>query len=185
MKRLLAALVVSAFTLQLSAADRSLVIDKTQSRIEFDVQSTLHDFTGKLPAYEIDILADPASSAITKAQLQFRIRDLRTGDEKRDRDLLKWENEDRFPAVIFTLEKIDSAGTKANAHGHLLLHGTSKPLSFPVTIASEDKKSFSIEGDTTLDTREFGLPIYRKYGLLRVDPFVKVRFHLQGKLQSE
>jgi iron complex transport system substrate-binding protein len=35
-------------------------------------------------------------------------------------------------------------------------------------------------GDASLDTREFGLPVIRLFGLLKVDPVVRVRFHLQG-----
>ena len=41
--------------------------------------------------------------------------------------------------------------------------------------------AWSLDGEAVLDTRDFGLPIIRMFGLLTVDPQVKVRFHLQAK----
>jgi hypothetical protein len=31
-----------------------------------------------------------------------------------------------------------------------------------------------------VDTRDYGLPIIRVFGLLKVDPLVHVQFHLEG-----
>jgi hypothetical protein len=36
-----------------------------------------------------------------------------------------------------------------------------------------------------IDTREHGLPVIRLLGLLKVDPLVTVRFHLQASLKDK
>ena len=43
-------------------------------------------------------------------------------------------------------------------------------------------RTLAIDGETMLDTRDYGLPVFRKFIFLSVDPKVRVRFHLLGKL---
>ena len=43
---------------------------------------------------------------------------------------------------------------------------------------------FAIDGDAVIDTRDFGLPIIKKFLVLKVDPEVRVRFHLQGDAET-
>jgi hypothetical protein len=38
-----------------------------------------------------------------------------------------------------------------------------------------------LDGTAVLDTRDFGLPVIRTLWLLKVDPVVRVHFHLQGR----
>ena len=52
-------------------------------------------------------------------------------------------------------------------------------MHFPIAVTS-DGRLLAIDGEAVLDTREFGLPVIRLLGLLKVDPQVAVRFHLQG-----
>ena len=63
-------------------------------------------------------------------------------------------------------------------------HGVGRDLAFPVSIAHSEAGTYAIDGEVPIDTREFSLPVIRRFGFLPVDPVVKVRFHLQGTCAS-
>jgi len=162
------------------AAERSLKVDFARSRIEFDVKATMDSFTGRLDAYAATVVVVPEARKISQAVLRFRCADLKTGKTGRDKEMLSWLNAGQYPDGAFELASLDpTANGQYKARGNLTFHGVTKPLEFPITV-SIDQEVYAVEGVAVVDHREFGLPVFRKFGLLRVDPLVKVRFHVQG-----
>lgn len=162
------------------AAERLLEVDSAQSHIDIRVQATVDSFTGSLRSYVAQVRVNEAGD-ITGAEVSFRFADVITGKEKRDRAMHEWQHTDEFPTGKFMLTSLrpDGAGS-ATATGQLTLHGVTRAMSFPVMIAKQDS-TIAIDGDAPIDTREFGLPVIRLLGLLKVDPIVRVHFHLQGR----
>lgn len=162
------------------AAETPLVVDAAQSRVEIVVKATVDSFTGNLAAYDAAILVDPAAERITGARFAFKFADVKTGNEDRDAQMLEWAEAPKHPDGVFALSSLerDAAGA-TTAKGTLTLHGVAKEISFPVSVTHEAGR-YAIDGEALLDTRDFGLPIIRKFLLLKVDPQVAVRFHLQG-----
>jgi polyisoprenoid-binding protein YceI len=159
-----------------------LLIDKPHSRVEVVVKATVDSFTGHLADYEATIDVDPATSRVNAAVFRFHIADVRTGKSERDHQMLVWEESDRFPDGSFTLSSLQAEPDgHVTALGKLTFHGIEQDLRFPASV-STDGTLFAIDGEADLDTRQFGLPVIRKFGLLKVDPLVKIRFHLQGTL---
>lgn len=167
----------------LAAAERPLVIDYAQSRVEVAVKVTVDSFVGRLGVYEPAVsLAE--DGAVQSARLAFHFRDLTTGKEGRDKAMHKWQQTDTFPDGLFVLTSLEPAAeAKATAFGRLTLHGVTREVRFPVVI-NRDGARYAIDGDAAIDTREFGLPGIRMLALLKVDPVVHVRFHLQGTPQT-
>ncbi|OHE86481.1 MAG: hypothetical protein A3G75_00145 [Verrucomicrobia bacterium RIFCSPLOWO2_12_FULL_64_8] len=133
-----------------------------------------------MDAYVADILGAPDTAKITKAVFRFHCTDLKTGNAKRDKEMLAWLHYEQNPDGAFELTALDlAADGRQMVHGNLTFHGVTKPLSFPVTVLN-DKNVYAVDGEAVVDHREFGLPVFRKFGLLKVNPLVKVRFHLQG-----
>lgn len=164
-----------------SAADYRLALDPAQSRVEVAVKATVDSFTARLPAYvaEIDIAQ---GGRISAARFAFQFRDLLTGKAKRDAAMHEWQDTDRHPAGEFLLAALEAgSGGRAEARGRLTLHGVTREVAFPVTILREENR-YAIDGDVPIDVREHGLPVIRMMGLLKVDPVVHVRFHLQGSV---
>jgi polyisoprenoid-binding protein YceI len=166
-----------------AAAERPLAIDLTQSRVEVAVKATADSFVAKLTRYEpIVLLADNGS--VSAARLAFRFGDLETGKDARDKAMHKWQQTDSFPDGLFVLNSLTPAnGTTLTAIGRLTLHGITREIQFPISLA-RDGSRYAIDGDATIDTREFGLPVYRMLALLKVNPLVHVRFHLQGSIEN-
>jgi hypothetical protein len=56
-----------------------------------------------------------------------------------------------------------------------------RQIEFPVTIVT-NRTLYAIDGHVLVDTRDYGLAIIRRFGLIKVDPVVRVNFHLQGSV---
>lgn len=166
------------------AAEQTLVVDKAHSRVEVAVKATVDSFVATLADFDAQVTVDPAAGRVNRATFAFRFADLLTGKQGRDREMLTWEDAEHFPSGSFTLSSLEPAPSGGYlARGILRLHGVEKPVEFPVAIAT-DHRLYSIDGNLTLDTRDFGLEVIRKLLVLKVDPAVQVRFHLQGAVAS-
>lgn len=179
--RLLPALAL-LFAARLVAAGR-LEVDAARSRVEFAVAATVDSFTGQLRAHEAEVILGPAGEVIA-ARFRFRCADLATGKDARDEAMRRWLESAAYPEVEFILDQLEpgrdgEAGRLAK--GRLRLHGVERGLWFPVTVAAAGAERV-ISGEATLDTREHGLPVIRMLGLLKVDPLVRVKFELRGRV---
>ena len=165
-----------------AAAPAPLVIDPAQSHIDIVVKATVGSFVGKLPNFGAVITVDSEKKSIEQVAFGFHFSDIQTGNSGRDKDMLEWEQAAKFPDARFVLSAMQTgAAGKFQASGTLTLHGQFREITFPVTI-NQEHDLWSIDGEVSLDTREFGLPILRSYLLLTVNPIVRVRFHIQGNL---
>jgi polyisoprenoid-binding protein YceI len=163
------------------AAERPLAIDSTQSRIDIVVRATMGSFTGKLASFNAAV-GVAEDGRVVSARLPFRFLDIATGKDDRDKAMHKWQETEKFPDGVFELTSLEPATAPESgfvAVGRLTFHGVTRDLRFPASVI-RDAGNYAIDGDATIDTREFGLPIIRMMGLLKVDPLVHVRFHLQG-----
>lgn len=162
-----------------AAAPLPLALDPTQSHVEVAVKATVDSFTATLDAYHATITVD--SGRVAGATISFHFNDLHTGKAARDTAMHEWQDTRHHPDAVFTLKAIEptDADGRLNAKGVLVFHDVTREIAFPVTITT-DQKLYSIDGEAPFDTRDFGLPIIRKFAVLKVDPVVKVRFHLQG-----
>ena len=163
-----------------TAAEVPLQIDAARSRVDIVVKATVDSFTGRLENYDAKITVDPAPGEVRGAGVAFHFTDVKTGKKDRDEQMHAWQDTEHHPDGVFTLASLSrEEGGQLVAHGTLTLHDMAPESRFPASVAHEGEV-FSIDGDALLDTREFGLPIIKKFMLLKVDPEVHVRFHLQG-----
>ncbi len=161
-----------------------LVLDRERSEIEVEMRGTFGSFTGRLQAFEVAVSIDPTGPTVERAELEFKFADLRTGRPRRDRDMLEWEDANHHPDVRFRLERLEvTPGVPARARGSLTLHRVEHNVVFPVTLLA-DGAACSIDGEVNLDYRDYGLPVIRKFFMLKVDPHLRVRFHLQGRMET-
>ncbi|AOS46397.1 YceI-like domain protein [Lacunisphaera limnophila] len=180
---LLGVLVAASLGTALSGGSAPLTFDPAASRVEVVVKATVDSFTGRLEKFEPEVTLG-ADGQIATARLRFRFADVKTGKEKRDRAMHEWQQTDRFPDGEFELATLTPAPDgRWLATGRLTFHGQTRPLDFPVTLKWQGPAA-TIDGEAQIDTREFGLPVIRMMGLLKVDPLVLVRFHLEGKKEA-
>ncbi len=166
------------------AGERPLAVDAAQSHVDVAVHVTVDSFIGKLTRFEPRVVVDD-DGRIVSAKVAFHFRDVVTGKDSRDTAMHKWQHTDEFPDGTFVLTSFEPAVAPEKGYiamGRLTFHGVVRDLRFPVSVLRENGR-FIIDGEATLDTREFGLPVIRMLAVLKVDPQVKVRFHLVGKVE--
>lgn len=177
--RLLVALLL--LPLALSAADRTLKIDKSRSYIDVDVDATI-DFTARLENYDAKLSVDTAGK-IKTAVLAFNFSDLKTGKPDRDAKMIDWLGggvpEGKFEVGILAIAP-DGQG---QVTGKLTFHGQSQRVEFPVNVARDDG-TYVITGEATIDYREWALKTIRIAFVAKVDPQVKIRFKFTGTLPA-
>jgi polyisoprenoid-binding protein YceI len=168
----------------LLAAEKSLTVDKAKSNVEISVKATADSFVGKLADYSPTLTLDPATGKVTAAKIAFHFNDVKTGNEKRDREMHVWQQTEKFPDGDFTLETLEpSTDGKLVAHGTLTFHGMAHVLEFSVKIAQAES-GVTVDGEAMVDTRLYGLPVIHKFAVLKVDPVVGIHFHLVGTVSS-
>ena len=184
---LLFAFAAAVFTAApLQASEIPVIVDQSHSRILMQVKTDFSGFTAELSDYHIDVLADSDSGKITSAQISFPFSAVKTGDLRRDRDMLLWENNDQFPQVVCTLTRLEAHGeAKFTAQGEVLFHGVKKAISFPASVIINPNQTYVVDGETDIDTSDYNLPQMRKYLIITVNPIVHVVFHLQAALMKK
>ena len=178
--RLLVALFL--LPLALSAADRSLKIDKARSYVDLDVKATVGSFTGRLENFETNFSVD-AAGKIKTAVLSFQFAELKTGNPDRDTKMLEWLGggapAGKFEVGILALAP-DGQG---EVTGKLTFHGQSQRVEFPVNVTQTDG-TYTVTGEAAVDYRQWDLKTIKLAHLLKVNPLVNVRFKFTGVLPA-
>ena len=163
--------------LVLAAAERSLKVDRSRSFVEVDVDAT-KNFTAHLDRYDAKLMVDDAGK-IKSAVFTFKFTDLKSGNDSRDADMIKWLGGDD-PEGRFELGNLAvTPDGQGQASGRLTFHGATDRVEFPINLVKADG-SYTFTGETTIDYRNWNLKVIRRVLLFTVSPEVKVRFKLTG-----
>lgn len=172
-------LLVVFATLPVAVSAETLNVDKQRSRIQVDAQATGHAFTGTLGDYQATVKGDASGLRPTAVKLTWKFADLKTGDEKRDAEMIKWLG-GGGPEGSFEFTKTWDDKGERYAQGKLTIHGVSKTISFPYT-AKKEGAWITIDGKAALNYQDYSLPLIRK-AVMKVQPELSVRIHLVGKV---
>lgn len=152
------------------------------SRVGFDAKSTLHDFSGVTSRVEGELvacLARPAEGA--SGRITVESRSLDTGLADRDEVMREHLDVAKFPTLAFEwtsfeAESVDAAAQKlrGTAKGKLSIHGVAKDVAMQVDVAVDASKRITIQGQTKLDMKEFGIEPPSQLGLISVEKDVNV-----------
>jgi polyisoprenoid-binding protein YceI len=153
-----------------------MALDPAQSRVWFEAGSTLGAFRGTAERVSGWAEAPDATRwAGAGGHIQVEVASVGTGISLRNRHLRGYMEADRYPTVVFDLERVRPRGENARdvvLVGRLTLRGNTRSVEIPATIQSTDP----LVVDGRLETRftEFGMePASRMGGLTKVrDPIV-------------
>lgn len=171
--------VVFALSLaSVNAAD--LTVDASKSWLKFDASATGHSFDGSLKKFNAEVSGDMSSLTPATANLSWDFKDLDTDEPKRDAEMLKWLDHGKSPKGSFQMLKswVDGSGATW-VQGTLKIHSVAKAIAFPIR-TSKNGDHVKIDGQVWIDYLDFGLPIIRNMAVMKVDPKLKISFHLEG-----
>ena len=159
------------------------------SRVGFDAESTLHDFSGVTSALEGELeacLARPGEGC--SGRISVRAATLDTGLGERDetmREVLAVDSypEIRFDWTGFAPEHIDAVREtlSGTALGRITIHGTTREISMPVEVAVDESKRVSIEGECRLKLGDFGVEAPSQLGLISMKDEITVWIALRAR----
>jgi polyisoprenoid-binding protein YceI len=160
----------------------TFTVDKANSSVSIDVKATGDSFTGKLSSYTAVIQGNKSTKKPSKVTFEWDFTNLKTGKDRRDSKMLSWlETKTKGSFVLSSFTKRTDG--RMWAKGSMTIHGVKQTVEFPAKVLVKGDQ-MTIRGTATIDTRKFNLPIIKMIGLLKVDPLVKVRFSLRGRLKG-
>lgn len=182
-RRLLCWFAASALaTAPLAAAPQKLLVDHAASKVAFEARATMHSFDGWIDSWDLDLRMPDGGELPDVVVFKGNGLTMTTDHKKRDEEMHHWMEHDKLPDVEFRVKSFSGTPAARVADGDLTLHGITMPISIPVTLKREGD-ALTVTGEVVVDTSKFGLPQFRKFGMLSVDTEVRVNFTVTGKLE--
>lgn len=115
-------------------------------------------------------------NGVQTATVTVQVKNFQCPEEEMKQHLMDAMKPDKFPEIVYKLEKYDMAGVQAQATGSITIGGVTAPITFPITLKSAPE-GVQIEGDTRLDMTKFGIePPVVMLGMLKVRPDIRIAF---------
>jgi YceI-like domain len=170
--------VESAIRYAVSPAESSLIVDARSTL--HAVRATASGITG----YVVAAWSADGSFALAPApvmHVEFALEGVHSGNALQDREMLKMVDARRFPKVAADLRSAEllAPPNRYKAVGDITLAGRVRTYGGEFTISS-DGDAVNVDGDLTVDIRDFGL---RPPSLLvlKVDPVLRVRLRFLAR----
>ena len=113
---------------------------------------------------------------VQSATLTVQVKSFRCPNDEMTQHLLEAMKADKFPEIVYRLEKYDIAGGPAQATGTMTIQGVSQPMTFPIAL-NPSPEGVQVEGNTRLDITKFGIePPVVMLGMLKVGPQIRIEF---------
>jgi polyisoprenoid-binding protein YceI len=180
-----ALLSVPALSAPAAIAPGVYAVDSQQTNVAFSVrQFAISRLTGQFVAPTGALVVDAARPDRARIDISFPIARLTTGKPSADRLLKGGTMFDaaRYPQARFVASNVPIGGATATVEGTLMLHGVTRPLSFPArltgarTDAASGATTLSFTGDATINRSDFGMGFGRPIVSNRVDLVISASF---------
>jgi polyisoprenoid-binding protein YceI len=116
------------------------------------------------------------ATGVQAATVTVPLKAFRCPNDEMTQHLNEAMHADKFPEIVYRLEKYEMAGSQAQASGTMTITGVSQPVSVPVTLTPSGT-GVQIEGNTRLEFAAFKLePPTVFLGMLKVGPQIRIAF---------
>ena len=165
MKTVLIALLLASPVWAKSQPAKTYDIASSHSSIEFKVKHLLTYVKGTFDKFTGEVTGDVNNLKSITLKADIDAASINTRNEKRDKHLRNPDffDVEKFPSIQFVSKSIKKVkGKKAQAHGHLTMHGVSKPVILDIEYlgtASDPwgNTSAAFTGKTSINRKDFGL----------------------------
>jgi polyisoprenoid-binding protein YceI len=152
-------LLVLLLALPLTALARDWQVDPAGSTLGFRGTYQGEAFEGHFKAFDASISYDPANLASANVVVTVDLASADTGSSERDETL---QGSDffataKFPQARFTTTTFSGEGAAVQAQGNLTLRDTTRPVVLTVRFTPQGADAATLDVDTTLERKDFGL----------------------------
>jgi len=161
-----------------------------RSKIWIEARSSLHPIKAESSAMEGNFEMEMADGRVDlqsapKGWLDLEVESLKTGNRLYDRQIEGELEVRKYPRIHGEVREV-SAGTdgdRLRVRGDLSLHGVTRRLEGDVVLAALDADTMQVEGEKTIDLREFNLKPPQIL-MLKVYPEVKIRARIVARREG-
>jgi polyisoprenoid-binding protein YceI len=146
--------------------------------LSFDGRATLGNFTGTTTTVSGEVSGGPRLESL-RGWVEAPVNTLKTGKGKRDADLNKSMESDKYPVIRYELDSItpqsfvDGQGTVI-LHGQFMIHGVTRPADLPARVQL-GSASARVRADTPLSLRKYHIGgLSKMLGVLRMEDEIEV-----------
>jgi len=161
--------------------------------LSFDGHATAGDFTGTTSTVSGSLTA-AADLTEVRGWVEAPAATLKTGNGKRDKDLNKSMESQKYPTMRFDLTGVNRTGGSADSVGVILrgalkLHGVSRPVELPGTIRFSGSDA-RVHTDFPVNLKDYRIGgLSKLLGVLKMHEDIKVHadllFRLDGTSQAK
>jgi polyisoprenoid-binding protein YceI len=150
--------------------------------LSFDGHATAGDFTGTTSTVSGRLIG-AADLAEVRGWVEAPVRTLKTGDGKRDKDLNKSLESEKYPLLRFDLARVARRGGSADSvavllYGELRIHGVTRSVALPATVQFTDSTT-RLRSDFPLNLKDYRIGgLSRMLGMLRMYEDIEVHVDL-------
>lgn len=165
---------------QMDAAIPSLRL--TSGTLSFDGHATVGDFTGTTTTIAGEMTGGGSLAAV-RGWVEAPVKTLDTGNGKRDKDLNKSMETNKYPTMRFDLTGVTPEGAPADTaavqlQGRLTLHGVSRDVTLPGRVW-KDGDGLRVRSDFPLDLGDYEIGgLSKMLGVLRMQEGIEVHVDL-------
>lgn len=150
--------------------------------LSFDGHATVGDFTGTTKEVSGEMTGGPGLDAV-RGWVEAPVRTLETGDRKRDRDLNKSMESDKYPVMRFELNGVTVDGGTADSMavrlaGRMTLHGVTREVTLPARVRLADGE-LRLRSDFPMNLKDYKIGgLSKMLGMLRMQEDIEVHVDL-------
>lgn len=150
--------------------------------LSFDGHATAGDFTGTTTTVSGQLSGATDVTGV-RGWVEAPVRSLKTGDGKRDRDLNKSMESEKYPVLRFDLVKVSRTGGAGDSigvilHGALRIHGVSRDVELPGTLQFRGQ-NVRVRSDFPLNLKDYRIGgLSKLLGMLKMYEDIEVHVDL-------
>ncbi|HEU5217969.1 MAG TPA: YceI family protein [Gemmatimonadales bacterium] len=145
--------------------------------LSFDGKSSLGDFTGTTSELRGQMTGGSALADV-RGYVQAPVTTLKTGNDRRDRDLVKTMAADQFPNIRFELNGVTQEWERGDSTGVLLLgnfviHGVTRAEKVKATVVREGD-GVHLTASLPMNLHDYKVDKLTRFLVLKMDPDIVV-----------
>ncbi len=146
--------------------------------LSFNGHGTPGDFTGSTSTLSGEMTGGDSLGAV-RGWVEAPVKTLVTGNDRRDRDLNKSMESDKYPSLRFDLRGVTAAGgtpdsTPVTLQGALVIHGVTRDVSLSGLVRREGE-ALRVRTDFPLDLKDYQIGgLTKMLGMLKMDEHIVV-----------
>lgn len=154
-----------------------LEADKENSSISYHVYHVFHSVDGISKNISCSTEIDSATNRIIRVSVKTYANSFNSGNEARDKTVMKTIESDKYPEVTFESDSIFfDSDTSMSIKGRMTFHGVEKEITAPVDISTKENEMIC-DGSFQLDFDEFNVSRPSLVFIPIGNTFV-IRFHI-------